>query len=64
MSRANGVLVGEEECRYRRRILIGKPKGKRPLGRPRRKWMYNVRMDLKERRSNVMVWTDLAQDRD
>jgi hypothetical protein len=48
---------GEEEC-YR--ILVGKPEGKRPLGRPRRRWMDNIKIDLRERRWGGMVWIDLA----
>jgi hypothetical protein len=38
--------MGEERGVYR--VLVGKPKGKRPLGRPRRKWEDNIRMDLRE----------------
>ena len=45
-------------------MLAGKPKGKRPLGRPRRRWEDNIRMDLKELRINMRNWVDLAQDRD
>jgi hypothetical protein len=44
--------------------LVGKPKGKRLLGRPRRRWMGNSKMDLRERRWYVMDWFDLSQDRD
>jgi hypothetical protein len=36
------------------RKLVGKPEGKRPLGRPRRRWMYNIKMDL---RYDVVLWT-------
>jgi hypothetical protein len=46
------------------RILVGKPEGKRPLGRPRRRWVVNIKMDLREREWDCMDWTDLAQDRD
>jgi hypothetical protein len=46
------------------RILVGKPEGKRPLGRPRRRWMGNINMDLKEMGWVCMDWIDLAQDRD
>jgi hypothetical protein len=42
------------------RILVGKPDGKRPLGEPRRRWVDNIKMDLRD----GMDWTDLAQDRD
>jgi hypothetical protein len=45
-------------------ILVGKPEGKRPLGRPRRKWMKNVKMDLREIGWDGMDWIDLTQDRD
>jgi hypothetical protein len=43
---------------------VGKPDGKRPLGRPRRKWVDNIKMDLEERGWGGMAWIDLAQDRD
>jgi hypothetical protein len=46
------------------RILVGKPEGNRPLGRPRRRWVVNIRMDLREIEWNGMNWIDLAQDRD
>ena len=45
------------------KILIGKPTGKRPLGRPRRRWEYNIRMNLEEIGSNTGNWVDSAQDR-
>jgi hypothetical protein len=45
------------------RILVGKPEGKRPLERPRRRWVDNIKMDLREIGSSGMDWTDLAQDR-
>jgi hypothetical protein len=45
------------------RLLVGKPEGKRPLGRPRRKWMDNIKMDLLEIGVNVVDWIGLAQDR-
>jgi hypothetical protein len=43
---------------------MGKPKGKRPLGRPRRKWVDNIKMNLGEIGSDGMDWIGLAQDRD
>jgi hypothetical protein len=46
------------------RILVGKPEGKRPLGRPRRRWEDNSRMDLREIGWGGMDWIDLTQDRD
>ena len=45
-------------------MLTGKPTGKRPLGRPRRKWEDNIRMDHEEIRINTRDWVDSAQDRD
>jgi hypothetical protein len=44
--------------------LVGKPEGKRPLGRPRRRWEDNINMDLQEVGCGVMDWIELAQDRD
>jgi hypothetical protein len=44
--------------------LEGKPEEKRPLGRPRRRWVDNVRIDLREMGWDGMDWIDLAQDRD
>jgi hypothetical protein len=46
------------------RVLVGKPEGKRPLGRPRRKWENNIKMDLQEMGCVGMDWIQLAQDRD
>ena len=54
--------MGEE--RGVNRVLVGKPKGKRPLGRPRRRWVDNIRMDLEEVGCGYMDWIGLAQDRD
>jgi hypothetical protein len=48
----------------RHRILVEKPEGKRPLGRPRRRWEDNIRMDLREIGWGGMDWIDLAQDGD
>jgi hypothetical protein len=45
------------------RLLVRKPEGKRPLGRPRRRWVDNIRMDLGEVGSSDVDWIDLAQDR-
>jgi hypothetical protein len=44
--------------------LVGKPEGKRPLGRPRRRWEDNIKMDLQEVRCGSMDWIELGQDRD
>jgi len=46
------------------RVLVGKPEGKRPLGRPRRRLVDNIRMDLQEVGCEYMDWIGLAQDRD
>ena len=46
------------------RFLVGKPEGKRPLGRPRRRWVNNIRTDLQEVGCGYMDWIGLAQDRD
>ena len=46
------------------RVLVGKPEGRRPLGRPRRRWVDNFRMDLQEVGCGYMDWIGLAQDRD
>jgi hypothetical protein len=46
------------------RVLVGKSEGKRPLGRPRRRWKDNNKMDLQEVGCGVMDWIELAQDRD
>jgi hypothetical protein len=43
---------------------VGKPEGKRPLGRPRRRWADNIEIDLREIEWDDMDWIDLAQDRD
>jgi len=46
------------------RVLLGKPEGKRPLARPRRRWVDNIRMDLQQLGCGYMNWIGLAQDRD
>jgi hypothetical protein len=46
------------------RVLVGKPEGKRPLGRPRLRWEYNIKMNLQEVGWGGIDWTDLAQNRD
>ena len=45
-------------------LLVGKPEGKRPLGRPRRRWEDNIKMDHQEVRCEGMDWIEVAQDRD
>jgi hypothetical protein len=52
---------GEKRNAYR--ILMGKPEGKRPLVRPKRKWVDNIEMDLRKIGWDGMDWIDLAQDR-
>ena len=54
--------MGEESGVYR--VLVGKPEGKRPLGRPRRRWVNIIRMDLQEVGCGYVDWIGLAQDRD
>ena len=54
--------MGERRGVYR--VLVGKPEGKRPLGRPRRRWEHNVKTDLQEVGCEGMDWIELAQDRD
>jgi len=56
------VHMGEEKVVYR--VLVGKPEGRRPLGRPRRRWVDNIRTDLQEVGCVNMDWIGLAQDRD
>jgi hypothetical protein len=46
------------------RVLVGKPEGRRPLGRPRRRWEVNIKMDLQEVGGSCGDWMELAQDRD
>ena len=53
---------GEEKGLYR--VLVGKPEGNRPLGRPRRRWEDNIKMDLQEVGCGGMDWIELALDRD
>ena len=54
--------IGERRGVYR--VLLGKPEGKRRLGRPRRRWKDNIKMDVQELGCGGMDWIDLAQDRD
>jgi hypothetical protein len=54
--------MGEERGVYR--VLVGKPEAKRPLGRPRRRWVDNIMMDLQEVGCGHVDWIGLAQDRD
>ena len=54
--------MGEERGAYG--VLVGKPEGKRSLGRPRRRWVDNIRMDLQEVGCGYVDWIGLVQDRD
>jgi hypothetical protein len=53
---------GRQEGAYR--VLVGRPEEKRPLGRPRRRWEGNIKMDLQEVECEGVDWIDVAQDRD
>ena len=53
-----------EEGRVVHKVLVGEPEGKRPLGRPRRRWEDNIKMDLQEVGCGCMDWIELSQDRD
>ena len=55
---SKGYYLGEERGAYR--VLVGKPEGKRPLGRPRRRWVDNIRMDLQEVGCGYVDWIGLA----
>jgi hypothetical protein len=54
--------MGEKRNLYR--ILVDKPEGKRPIGRPRRRWVDNIKIDLREIGWDGINWIDLAQNRD
>jgi hypothetical protein len=53
--------IGEKKNVYR--LLVGKPEGKRPLGRPRRRWIDNIKMDLLEIGLKIVGWIGVAQNR-
>ena len=59
-----GHVASMEEVRGVHKILVGKPERKRPLGRPRRRWEDNIKMDLEELGRGCGDWMELAQDRD
>jgi len=61
MGGACGAYVGGGEVH---RVLLGKPEGKRPLGRPTRRWEVNIKLDLQKVGGACEEWMDLAQDRD
>jgi hypothetical protein len=54
--------MGDRRGAYR--VLVGRPEGQRPLGRPKRRWEYNIKMNLQEVGWVGMVWTALTLDRD
>jgi hypothetical protein len=58
-----GHVAGMGETRNAYRILVGKPEEKRPLGRPKRRWVDNIKMDVSEIGWDGMDWIELAQDR-
>jgi transcription termination factor 2 len=59
-----GHVARMEETRNAYRILVRKPKGKRPLGRPKHRWVDDIKMDFREIGWDGMDWIELAQDRD
>ena len=59
-----GHVARIEEARGVHKVLVEKPEGKRPLGRPRRRWEDNIKMDLEEVGRCCEDWMELAQDRD
>jgi len=58
----NVARMGKERGAYR--VVLGKPEGRRPMGRPRRRWVDNIRMNLQGVGWGYMDWIRLAQDRD
>ena len=59
-----GHVARMEERRGVYRVLLGQPEEKRPLGRPRRRWEDNIKLDLQEVECRGMDWIEMAQDRD
>jgi hypothetical protein len=59
-----GYVARMGEGRGAYSILVGRPEGRRPLGRPRRRWEDNIKMDLQEMDWGGIDWIDMAQDRD
>jgi hypothetical protein len=62
--RRAGHVVRIQEGRGVNKVLVGKPEGKRPLGRPRRRWKDNIKMDLQEVGWGCGDWMEFAKDRD
>jgi hypothetical protein len=56
------AFMGQRRGAYR--VLVGKPEGEKPLGRPRHRWEDNIKMGLQETGGGGMVWIDLAEDRE
>jgi hypothetical protein len=63
-TRCSGYVVRMRERRGVYRVSVGKPEGKRPLGRPRRRWEDNIKKDLQDVGCGGMDWIQLAEDRD
>jgi hypothetical protein len=59
-----GACISDGEGKSVYRVLVGKPKGKKPLGRRRLRWEDNIKIDLQEVGCGNMDWIELAQDRD
>jgi hypothetical protein len=59
-----GGACGEKRISYTSRLLVGKPEGKTPLGKPRCKWFDNSKINVVEMEWGGVGWVDLAQDRD
>ena len=62
--RWTGHVARMEQSRNAYRILVGKPESKRPLGRPRRRWEDNIKLDLRDVGCDPRDWIALAEDRD
>jgi hypothetical protein len=62
LRRNQRTRMGEGRGAYR--VLVGRPEGRRPLGRPKRRWKDNIKMDLQEVGWEGVDWIDMAQDRD
>jgi hypothetical protein len=56
--------MGEKRNAYMCRVFMGKPEGKRPLGKPRNRWVDNIKMDLREIGWDGVDWIDMGQGRD
>jgi hypothetical protein len=64
MCRQNAGFMNITSCGGAYMNLVGRPEGRRPLGRPRRRWEDNIKRDLQEVGWGGMDWIDIAQDRD